>query len=48
VCTTLKRPKVKKGGMFSDGIHIWTEIQSPITIPTTPQKIEETINPFTV
>jgi hypothetical protein len=48
VCTTLKRPKVKKGGMFSDGIHICTEIQSPITIPTTPQKIEETIKPFTV
>jgi hypothetical protein len=48
VCTTRSRPKVKYGAMFHDGSHICTEIQRPITIPTTPQKIDETMKPFTV
>jgi hypothetical protein len=34
--------------MFHDGIHIWTEIQRPMTMPTTPQNMEERIKPFIV
>jgi len=48
VWTTLILPNVKKGAMFHDGTHIWIEIQSPIIMPTTPQKMEEIINPFIV
>jgi hypothetical protein len=39
---------VKYGAIFQDGAHIWMDIQRPITIPTTPQKIEEMMKPCTV
>ena len=48
VWTALNLPYVKYGSTLRDGSHIWIEIQSPMTMPTTPQKIEEAINPFTV
>jgi hypothetical protein len=48
VWTVRSRPKVRYGGKFVPGAHIWTEMSSPTTIPTTPQKIADRMNPSTV